>query len=506
MMAPSARQWTLAATIIGSSLTFVDATVVNVALPALQAELHATIADVQWVIEAYALFLGGLILVGGSLGDQFGRKRVFLAGVWLFTVASIACGLASSTRALIVARAIQGVGAAFLVPGSLAIISATFDDESRGRAIGTWSAFSAITSAIGPVAGGWLIEHVGWRAVFFINVPLAAVVIALSIRFIAESRDESRSSQVDWTGGALAVTGLGAVVFALLEWPRLANDREAVIGALAGGILSLAALVVVERRASSPMLPLHLFASRTFTLANLLTLLLYGAVAIVLWLMPLDLIQVQRYSATVAGAALLPLPLALFVLSRWSGGLVGRVGSRLPLTVGPIIVAAGLALFARAGTGGSYWTTVFPALTIVGVGMAIVVAPLTTTAMSAVEAQHAGVASGVNNAVSRVAGLIAIAVLGVVLVRSFDVRAKAALDRLELQAPDRASIERELPKLAGADVDAAVVDDRRAAVRRAIDDSFVASFRLVVTVAGGLALAAAVAGAFLPAAATSPNG
>ena len=278
---PSARQWTLAATIIGSSLTFVDATVVNVALPALQADLQATITDVQWVIEAYALFLGGLILAGGSLDDQFGRKRVFLAGVWVFTLASIACGLAASTRALIVARAIQGVGAAFLVPGSLAIISATFDEAARGRAIGTWSGFSAITSAIGPVAGGWLIEHISWRAVFFINVPLAAIVIVLAGRFISESRDESRSSRVDWAGAALEVIGLGAIVFGLLEWPRAETGRQVVIAAMAIGFLSLVALIVVERRVPTPMLPLRLFTSRTFTLANVLTLLLYGALAMV---------------------------------------------------------------------------------------------------------------------------------------------------------------------------------------------------------------------------------
>src|SRR5215831_12989784 len=498
---PSARSWTLAATIIGSSLTFVDATVVNVSLPALQADMQATITDVQWVIEAYALFLGGLILVGGTIGDQFGRKRVFLAGVWLFTLASIACGVATSTRALIVARAIQGVGAAFLVPGSLAIISATFDEAARGRAIGTWSGFSAITSAIGPVAGGWLTEHVSWRAVFFINVPLAAMVIILAGRFITESRDDSRSSRVDWTGAALAVIGLGAIVFGLLEWPGPDTDRRIVIGAMTAGVLSLVALIIVEGRVPTPMVPLRLFASRTFTLANVLTLLLYGALAMVLWLLPLELIQVKRYSATAAGAALLPLPLLLFALSRWSGGLVARVGSRLPLTVGPVIVSVGLVLLARAGTGDSYWTTVFPAITVISFGMAFVVAPLTTTAMSAVEAQHAGVASGVNNAVSRVAGLIAIAVLGVVLVRSFNAHIGVALDRLPLSTAARASIDRELPKLAGAEVDETLAADQRAAARRAIDDSFALAFRLVMNVAAALALAAAAAGSFVQ---TSP--
>ncbi len=494
---PSARQWTLVATIIGSSLTFIDATVVNVALPALQADLHATITDLQWVIEAYALFLGSLILVGGSMGDQFGRRRTFLAGVLLFTVASVMCGLATSTRALIIARAIQGAGAAFLVPGSLAIISATFDDAERGRAIGTWSGFSAITSAIGPVVGGWLIEHVSWRAIFFLNVPLAIIVIALSLRCMTESRDETRGNQVDWTGAVLAVLGLGGIVFGLLEWPRLGANPSIVRAAIGGGILALAAFVIVERRVSGPMLPIGLFGSRTFTLANALTLFLYGALGTVLWLVPLNLIQVQHYTATAAGAAFLPLPILMFALSRWSGGLIARVGSRRPLTIGPIVAAVGLALYARPGIGGSYWTTFFPAIAVLGFGMAIVVAPLTTTAMTAVETQHAGVASGVNNAVARVAGLIAIAVFGIALVRAFDARVGPELDQLRLPPDARAAINRELPKLAGAEVDAAPEPARRAGIQRAIDEAFVSAFRRVMIGSAVLALAAAVAGALI---------
>jgi EmrB/QacA subfamily drug resistance transporter len=485
------------ATIAGSSMTFVDLTVVNVALPALQADLHATITGVQWVIEAYALFLGALILVGGSMGDQFGRRRTFLVGVVLFTLASVACGLAFSTGALIAARAVQGVGAAFLVPGSLAIISATFDEADRGRAIGTWSGFSAITSAIGPVVGGWLIEHVSWRAVFFLNVPLAGIVILLSVRYMSESRDASRSSRIDWAGAALAVLGLGCVVYALLEWPRLGPRSPLVIAALASGTVALLLFVVVERRTSDPMLPLGLFASSNFTLANVLTLLLYGSLATVFWLVPLNLIQVQHYSATSAGAALLPFPLLMFVLSRWSGGLVTRVGGRLPLTIGPLVAAAGLALFVRAGIGGSYWTAFFPAVAVLGLGMAIVVAPLTTTVMGAVEAQHAGVASGVNNAVSRVAGLIAIAVFGVVLVQTFDSHVSRALDQLELAPAARSTVDRELPKLAGAEIDWAVEPAQRAGARKAVDDSFVSAFGVVMAAAAAVTIGAAVAGAFV---------
>ena len=492
----SASRWTLVATILGSSMTFIDGTVVNVALPALQADLRATITDVQWVIEAYALFLGALILVGGSMGDQFGRKRVFLLGVMAFTAASILCGVAKAPAMLIAGRALQGIGAAFLVPGSLAIISATFPDAERGRAIGTWSGFSAMTAAIGPVTGGWLIEHVSWRAAFFLNVPIAIIVIVLSLRFMNESRDSSRTSQIDWAGGALAVLGLGGIVFGLLEWPPLGATHPLVLAALAIGTVSLMLLIAVERRARSPMLPLALFRSRTFTLANILTLLLYAALSVVMFLAPLNLIQVQHYTATAAGAALLPFPLIMFALSRWSGGVVARIGSRLPLTAGPVIAAMGVALYARPGIGGSYWTTFFPAVVVLGLGMAVTVAPLTTTVMGAVDRQHAGVASGINNTVARVAGLLAIAVFSVVLSRTFEARVSARIDQIGLSAAGRAEVYRELPKMAGADLSQASSSSlaQQQEVRGIVDEGFVFAFRMVMVMAGVLALAAAAFG------------
>ena len=490
------RRWTLIATIIASSMTFIDGTVVNVALPALQKELHATITDVQWVVEAYALFLGALILVGGALGDQLGRKKIFLLGVVAFTAASVWCGVAQSSRALIAGRAFQGIGAAFLVPGSLAIISATFRGAERGRAIGTWSGFSAITTAVGPVIGGWLIQNVSWRSAFFLNVPLAAVVIALSLRYMDESRDPSRTGRIDWIGAALAVFGLGGVVFSLLEWPPLGAGHPLVIGSLALGVICLTLLIVVEHAEKSPMMPLHLFESRTFSLANLLTLFLYGALGIVMFLVPLLLIQVQGYSATAAGAAFLPFPIIMFGLSRWSGGLVVRTGPRLPLTVGPLIAAGGLALFARAGIGTSYWSTILPAVVLLGLGMAVTVAPLTTTVMGAVPSAHSGVASGINNTVARAAGLLAVAVFGVVLVHKFDADVMPRLDRMTLSPSVKAQIAKELPKMAGAQLSSLSVDaGQRAEVQRSVNEAFVGGFRLVVIEAALLALGAAAFGA-----------
>src|SRR5437660_3904543 len=352
---PSGR-WVLAATTLASSMAFIDGTVVNVALPALQTNLNATIVDVQWVIEAYSLLLAALLLVGGSLGDHFGRRRIFLVGVALFAFASAWCGFAANIGQLIAARAVQGLGAALLVPGSLAIISSSFPEDQRGRAIGTWSGFSAITTAIGPVIGGWLIEHLSWRAIFFINVPIALLIMLISLWRVPESSDKE-SKGLDWLGAILVTFGLAALVYGLIESSRLGFGDRSVLAALVTAAVLLAFFLIIETRISNPMLPLVLFLSRTFTGANLLTFLLYGALGGTLFFLPLNLIQVQHYSATAAGAAFLPFILIMFLLSRWAGGLVERYGSKIPLVIGPLIAALGFGLFMLPGVSGGYWQT-----------------------------------------------------------------------------------------------------------------------------------------------------
>lgn len=484
----SSEPWVLAATILGSSMAFIDGNVVNVALPALQADLNATVVDVQWVVESYALLLAALVLVGGSLGDLFGRRRIYAIGVGLFAAASAWCGFAPHVGQLIVARGVQGIGAALLVPGSLAIIGASFSENTRGRAIGTWSGFTSITAAVGPVIGGWLIEHASWRAAFFVNLPLASIVLALVFWRVPESRDENRHHGIDWRGAALATTGLGSLVFGLIESSSLGVTHPAVIASVIGGILLLVAFLIIEARISNPMLPVTLFRSKNFSGANLLTLLLYAGLGGSLFFVPLNLIQVQRYSATAAGAALLPFILIMFLLSRWAGGLVDRYGAKLPLMIGPTIAAAGFALFAVPTITHNYWTSFFPAVVVLGVGMVISVAPLTTTVMNSVKASQAGVASGINNSVSRTAGLLAVAVFGIVMLHAFNRNVDQRLAAIDLTAEARLAIDQQRVRLAGVEPPAALSAETRTSVEQAIASSFVSAFRVVMLISASLAL------------------
>lgn len=494
--ARAAERWVLAASIIGSAITFIDGTVVGVALPVLQERLGASVTEAQWVVESYALLLAALILVGGSLGDRLGRRLVFAAGVLVFAAASAWCGFAPDVHQLIIARTTQGLGAALLVPGSLALIGANFSREQRGRAIGTWSGFTAIAAGVGPVLGGWLVENVSWRWIFFINLPLAGIVLAITWFRVPESRDESARGRLDWGGAALAVLGLGGIVYALIEAGNRGFGDARVLAGLAGGACALAAFFFVESRVETPMMPLDLFRSRTFAGANLLTLFLYSALGGAMFFVPFNLIQVQGYTATSAGAALMPLVVTMFLLSRWAGGLVDRYEARLPLTVGPVVAAAGFALFALPGVGGSYWTTFFPAVVLMSAGMAVSVAPLTTTVMGAVDERRAGTASGINNAVSRLAGVLAVAVLGVIILTTFGRSFDARLAVLHLSAGARQELESQRTRLAAAEIPAGLSEEERAAVKRSLDESFVDGFRAAIAVAVALALLGAL-GAWL---------
>jgi EmrB/QacA subfamily drug resistance transporter len=480
----------LIATILASSMAFIDGTVVNVALPAFQAALRASVTELQWVVESYALLLASLLLLGGSLGDLYGRRKIFLIGVGLFATGSSWCGLATSITSLIVARGLQGIGAALLIPGSLAIISAAYSESDRGRAIGTWSGFTAITASVGPVLGGWLVEHGSWRWVFFINLPMAVIVILLSAWRVPESRNETASRSLDWLGAALATFGLGAITYALINYSSAGSSATSGHKAVAwglgvAGMGALLSFLIVESRSPAPMVSLHLFRSRDFSGANLLTFLLYAPLAGILFFFPLDLIQVQHYTATKAGGALLPLILLIFVLSRWSGGLVARYGARLPLTIGSLVAAAGFALFLRPGIGGSYWSTFFPAVVVLGIGMAMIVAPLTTAVMESVPSEEAGVASGVNNAVSRIAGLLAVAVFGLVLSAGFNRSLDRSLAQMQLSPSLRQSAEMQRSRLAGAQI-------ADLPVQQAFDEAFVYGYREVIWVSVGLALLSAL--------------
>jgi EmrB/QacA subfamily drug resistance transporter len=477
-------------------MAFIDSTVVNVAMPAIQANFHATVVDVQWVVESYGLSLAALILVGGSLGDIFGRRRMFVAGVAIFAAASAGCGVALNIDQLIVARSVQGVGAALLVPGSLALISMSFDEKSRGQAIGTWSGFTAITTAVGPVLGGWLVEHASWRWVFFINVPIAAAVVIISFWRISESRSAAEA-RVDWWGALLATVGLGGLVYGFIESASLGWRNPLVLGSLIVGLICILAFGLVEANVTAPMLPLRLFQSRGFSGANLLTLLLYAAFGIFFFLFPLNLVQVQGYSATATGGAILPLILLMLLLSRWSGGLVVRYGARVPLILGPLVGTLGFILFALPSVGQSYWKAFFPAVIVMAFGMAVTVAPLTTVVMSSVNQEQVGTASGINNAVARVASVLAIAVLGVVMVKAFGFRLDNALAHLPLPPGVLQELHADEIKLAGLQLPAGLNPGMKVAIKESIAEAFVFGFRIVMLVCAGLFVAGATVAWFM---------
>ena len=404
-------RWVLLATVLGSAMAFIDTTVVNIALPHLGRDFHADSASLQWTINGYTLSLASLILLGGSLGDRFGRRRVFVTGVAWFAAASLLCGLAPNVETLIAARVVQGVGGALLTPGSLAILEASFHPDDRSRAIGAWSGLGGIAGAAGPFLGGWLVQVSSWRLVFLINAPVAVLVCVIAVRRVPESRDPQAAQRLDLIGVVTAAAGLAGLTYGFTAWPALGPSSPNVIAALAVGVLGLAGFVLAEHRSKHPMLPLGIFASRAFTAANLVTFVVYAALGGVLFLSVLNLQVVAGFSALAAGTATLPVTVLMLLLSARAGALAQRIGPRIPMTVGPLVCSVGLVLYSRIGANATYLGSVLPAVIVLGLGLSLTVAPLTSTALGSVSERHAGIASGVNNAVARAAGLLTVAIL-----------------------------------------------------------------------------------------------
>ena len=441
--------WVLLATIVGSSLAFIDGQVVTLALPAIQRDFHASAGNVAWIIELYTLVLGSLMLLGGALADRYGRKLAFVSGVIVFTLASIGCAFAWSIPSMLIARVVQALGGMLFVPASLAILGDHFTGDARGRAIGIWSAFSALTSTLGPALGGVLIDALGWRSVFWVNVPLAALVVYAALRHIGESRDENAPRELDWLGAALSTFGFGGITYALIL-SSSAGWTVAVSGSMLAGVALLAYFVLHEHRTPQPLVPPNIFRSRTFAVINLSTLFLYGALGAMFYEMPFVMIQAHGYNALETAFAMLPLGICIIVLSRFAPILAQRMGTRTVLTVGPTIITAGYLLLALLEPAPTYWLAFLPGIFVTGVGMGITVAPLTTTVVNAVNPEHMGTASGINNAVSRIAGLLAIAACTVLLAGIYHASITRSLDAMHASPAARAAVSAQRDRLGGA--------------------------------------------------------
>ena len=487
----SQRKWILAAAIVGSTIAYLDESVMDVALPAIQADLKTSVAVIQWIVNAYMLFLTALLLIGGAAGDRFGRRRVFVIGLGVFAAASVWCGFAQSVTQLIVARAVQGIGAALLIPCSLAIIGAAFDEGERGKAIGTWAGFSAIGAALGPLLGGFIVDHLNWRLIFLINPLVALPAIWLALRHVPESYDKETTKGVDWVGGLLVLAGLGSLVFGFIASSDFGWASSTVLGSIAIGSLLLALFVWTERYSRAPMMPLGLFRSRTFNAANLLTLVLYAALGGAFFFLAFQLIQVHGYSATLTGAVFLPFTLIMGGLSRWSGGLLNRAGGRWLVIIGPAIAAFGFGLLAVPGTGGSYWATFFLPMVALGIGMALSVAPLTTSVINAVPTDRAGLASGFNNAIASVGSLLAVAVLGAVALGVFHRNLDRGLETQNVSAEVRRAVDDTRGKFVIEPALETLRGEDRQIAEALLKESLASGIRLAMVLAALLALAGA---------------
>ena len=484
----STQKWTLVSTILAASLVFIDSTALNVALPALQKDLGITGTELLWVINGYALFLSALLLVGGSLGDLYGRNKIFLIGLGVFSISSFFCGVSQSPLQLIIARAFQGIGGALLTPGSLSILSSQFSSENRGRAIGIWSTFSALTAIFGPVLGGWLAGMGLWRVIFFINIPLSIIVFVTMLAKVPESKNP-QAEKLDFWGALLVTLGLGGITYGFIESPNHGFGDFQIAASLLVGGASLLGFILVQRYSKHPMMPLQLFKSSTFSGGNLLTLFVYAALGGAMFFLPLNLIQIQGYSELYAGLAMLPIIFSIAGISMFIGRYVDRYGVRLPLIIGPIITSIGFYLFSvNCVTAGpeDYWHTFFISFLLIGVGMGITVAPLTTAVMGAVSEDNAGIASGINNTVARAAGVLAIALLGAVALFSFDKSIATKIAGMDLSESIKNEIILESSKLAGAEVPAAVAAEDKVIIAEVYKDSFITAFNKVVQIAAVL--------------------
>ena len=486
------RPWVLVAAVLGSTLAYIDESVVNVALPRIEADLRASLAAMQWVVNAYTLCMAALLLIGGAAADQFGRRRIFLLGVVVFAVASVGCGLAPDVHSLIAARTLQGVGAALLVPCSLALISAAYEEKERGAAIGIWSGASAIAAGAAPLLGGTLVDHAPWRAIFLINPLLAVPTLWITLRHVPESRDPHAAKTLDLAGALLVFCGLAALVYGLIDAAVRGWGDARVLTALVAGVAGLGAFILTEQRSRAPMMPLALFRLRTFSGINLLTLLLYGALGGAFFFLPFLLIQARGYSATAAGAVYLPFTVVLGVLSRWSGGLMDRFGARGPLIIGPLITAAGFALLSATEAPFSF---VLLSMTVLGFGMAVTVAPLTTTVLNAVPAERSGAASGINNAVASVGSLLVIAALGTLALGVFDGSLERQLASANTSPSVRLALQAARGGLVMPPLPASLSAEERQQAREIVTSSLAGTVRLALWTAAALALASALVAA-----------
>ncbi|HEY5103249.1 MAG TPA: MFS transporter [Steroidobacteraceae bacterium] len=484
------KRWVLICAVLASTMAFVDESVVNVALPRMEADLHTSLSAMQWVINAYTLCMSALLLIGGAAGDRFGRRRIFMIGISVFAGASIACGIAPDPRLLIAARALQGVGAAFLIPCGLALISAVYDEKERGAAIGIWSGASAVAAGAGPILGGWIVDHASWRAIFLINPILAIPALWIAVRYLTESRGAAVRTSLDWPGAITVFLGLGAIVYGLIAAAAMGWGDILVSGTILGGVFLLIIFLRIESRSAVPMVPLGLFKSRQFSGVNLLTLLLYGALSGTFFFVPFLIIQVHGYSAAAAGGIFIPFAVILGGLSKWSGRLMDRFGARWPLIIGPTIAALGLLLLAMFSEDGRYFAFILP-IVVLAFGMAITIAPLTTTVLNAVKKEQTGVASGINNAAASVAGLLVIAVMGTVALRVLDLEIDAQLRRAQPSIAVRHDVEAARGGFVMPSASSQLSPAERASVHEIAKASFAGTIYLVLLVMAALAFGGA---------------